>query len=545
MNFSKETENTNPYPWLFLLLLAFYCTWILTLPLFPSLDGSLHLYYASVLGSLLSGSGQFSSYYFVRHVLPPYALHYYFLIAAAHLFGYVIAEKVMICLIFLTTAFGFRYLATYLGPGGELTSLLMVPLLLNWPLGMGFYNYCLSTGIALWALGIWYRAVARRSHGMWLAFLAAVVLMVLTHPVPVLFVYVLIGSDVALRVYLRSDECKNTRHFKHLFGWDICYMLLAWSTLLYIILFMGRQRVVANILQVYDRKAVFIKVVKLSTLAMFSGSRPLVILYRISLYGILILAILLASSGLWKRIQRKASTPADIILIFSLLLLLAIPILPPVMNGANYFSQRLMILVWIGSLAAASGHPRFSPRARLNLLTLVSVYGVTVLLFANMMIRPTAAEISRIEKSPIQGKGMKGLILSLSDAPDPSGLNYVPYYWAGARYFRRSRSILLNGGWLYEYYLPLGSRVKQLTNTFTPAIQDSPGDAYRLLLSSGTVRAQVMPNTDLVVFTGEENPEALLEILHKLDGKQVRAWKCQPEIWYSVCTTPKWLSRVN
>ena len=52
---NAEGKNTR-YLVPFLVLLAAYCVWILTLPLFPSLDGSLHLYYASVMGSLLSGS---------------------------------------------------------------------------------------------------------------------------------------------------------------------------------------------------------------------------------------------------------------------------------------------------------------------------------------------------------------------------------------------------------------------------------------------------------------------------------------------------------
>ncbi|MFZ1941982.1 MAG: hypothetical protein WAU43_00085, partial [Acidobacteriaceae bacterium] len=96
-----EAKNSR-YLVPFLLLLAGYCIWVLTLPLFPSLDGSLHLYYASVLGSLLSGSKEFASYYFIRHILPPYALHYYFLIVVAHFFGYVMADKLLVCLIFIT-----------------------------------------------------------------------------------------------------------------------------------------------------------------------------------------------------------------------------------------------------------------------------------------------------------------------------------------------------------------------------------------------------------------------------------------------------------
>ena len=539
MNAVKPGATQNTSLWIFAALIGVYCAWIVTLPLFPSLDGSLHLYYASVLGSLLSSSTQFSAYYYVRHLLPPYALYYYLLIVTAHLGGYVLAEKVIVCIIFIVTSLGFRYLATYLGPGGYLVSLFIVPLLLNWPLGMGFYNYCLSIGIALWALGMWYRAVDRRSHRLWLGFLAAVVLMVFTHPVPALFVYLLAGIDVVWRWFLQRYDPNNADTSSTRFPqWDVLYMLLSWSTILYIVMFTGKHRVVANLLQTYDRAAVFSKLVKLSTIAMFSGPGPLVLAYRGSLYLLLFLAIAWGSKGITQRIRNRAVLPSDMILMSSLLFLIAIPILPPVMNGANYFSQRLVILVWIGTLAAASTHLPSSRRTRLQVMILAAVYAMGVLLFADTRIRPTAVQMARIEREPAPQRGMAGLVLSLPDAPNPTGLSYFPYYWAGTRYFRRSRAVLLNGGWLYESYLPLGSRLEQVTDRFTPAIQDSPGDAYQLLLSSQRARAQVMPHANLVVFTGLETQSELLAVLRRLDDAgNPRVWTCQTEQWYSVCTT--------
>ena len=291
---NAEGKN-NRYLVPFLVLLAAYCVWILTLPLFPSLDGSLHLYYASVMGSLLSGSKAYSSYYFIRHILPPYALHYYFLIAVAHFFGYVMADKLLVCLIFVTTAFGFRYLARFLGPSGDLMSLFIIPLLLNWPLGMGFYNYCLAIGMALWALGFWYRAVERRSQRLWLAFLGVVILMVLTHPVPLILIYVLVGVDVGWRFWQdfrrRGAEASRFKTSLRYFRADLVYMLLSWATIGYVFLFVDKHKVVANVLEKYDRKAELIKLLKLSTVAMFSGSSTVVVAYRLSLYAILLLAL--------------------------------------------------------------------------------------------------------------------------------------------------------------------------------------------------------------------------------------------------------------
>jgi hypothetical protein len=538
---SKRTSHI--FLSLFLVLLAAYCGWVLMLPVFPSLDGSLHLYYASVLGSLLSGSNTFSSYYFVRHILPPYALHYYFLIAAASFFGWVWADKLLVCTIFLVTAFGFRYLTRQLGPGGGVLSLVAVPLVLTWPLGMGFYNYCLAIGIALWALGMWYRAVSVRSHLLWIGFLVLVCLLVLTHPVPALLVYVLVGIDVAWRIWKEwrlnlPGMGKANRLWKKL-RWDAIYMLLAWSTFLNIARFIGTHRVVGNLTQTYPRKRELLRLAKLSTLAMFSGSQPAVVLYRLSLYLILVLSIALALRGIKERWRNRSMGRSDGLLVCSVLLLVLIPILPPVMNGANYFAQRLMILAWFGALAAACGPARMPARTEGVIAICLFAYGIGILAFANARIAPVAAQIAQIEMDPSGPDHMTGLVLGLPDAPDPSDLNYVPFYWTGTRYFRRTKSILLNGGWLYEYYVPLGSRLDQITDQFPQYIQDSPGNAYQLLMASGSARRQVMPHAELVLFTGRSDAHELAAILRILDDVEpARQWECRVRSWYSVCSAP-------
>ncbi|HUZ04491.1 MAG TPA: hypothetical protein VMU62_03960, partial [Acidobacteriaceae bacterium] len=409
--------------------------------------------------------------------------------------------------------------------------------------GMGFYNYCLAIGIALWALGLWYRAVARRSQPLWIGFVAVVVLLVLTHPVPALFVYILVGLDVAWRMQQRWRNHRiapsDGAHYLRGFGWDIFYMLLAWCTVVYIAHFTGGSRVVANVLQTYNRKVVLLKLAKLSTLSMFSGTQLTTVAYRISLYILLILAIVLAFRGCKARWRNRTATPSDILLGCSLLLLIVIPILPPVMNGANYFSQRLVILVWIGALAAASGYARLSPPVRLAIAGSACIYAMAVLTLANMRVRPVAAQIAEIETAPVSKQQLTGLALGLPTGPSAMDLDYVPYYWTAARYFRRSHSTLLNGGWLYESYVALGSKVGSISDQLTPYMQDSPGDVYHLLLRSKAAQAQIMPHANLVVFVGYATPNALQTTLRTIDqAEPSRNWSCQPAEWYSVCTAP-------
>jgi uncharacterized membrane protein SirB2 len=316
-------------------------------------------------------------------------------------------------------------------------------------------------------------------------------------------------------------------------------MFAAWSTAGYIALFTGAHRVMSNITERYPRKLELLALAKLSTLAMFSGTQLTVLAYRISLYILLFAAITIAWHGLRSRRHTQTIKFADMLLVCSIVLLVAIPFLPPVINGANYFAQRLMILIWFGVLAAASGYTRMRPVKERWAVLGICIYAVMALELANSRIRPVAARIDQIETGRTYGNGLTGIALSLPNAPDPVDLNYVPYYWAGARYFRRTKSTLLNGGWLYESYLPLGSKLQLLTNEFTPSIQDSPGSAYQLLLRSQTARDEVMPHADVVLFTGQTIPDDITQLVSELDRDEPsRRWNCVSANWYSICTAP-------
>src|ERR1700730_4855855 len=62
-------------------LLAACLLFLITLDSFPSQDGPVHSYYADVLQDLLKGGHAYGRYFQISHILPPYALTYYLLIA--------------------------------------------------------------------------------------------------------------------------------------------------------------------------------------------------------------------------------------------------------------------------------------------------------------------------------------------------------------------------------------------------------------------------------------------------------------------------------
>jgi hypothetical protein len=63
------------------------CAWMLSLPVFPSEEGLVHVYHATVMSKLLSGvHGPLSDAFRIRHLRPPYSLYYYLLIGLLQCF---------------------------------------------------------------------------------------------------------------------------------------------------------------------------------------------------------------------------------------------------------------------------------------------------------------------------------------------------------------------------------------------------------------------------------------------------------------------------
>ena len=167
------------------ILVIAFLGWIMALPLFPSQDGPVHLFYTDVLRSLLFSPGtHFAHYFTVKHLLPPYSLYYYLLMGLEGLTSFVTADKLVVCLYVVSFAFGFRYMARAMGPSGNAVSLLALPLLFNWALFTGLTSFLLSTTLVFWTAGLWARNAAQPSSLKRFAFLGLVFLTMLSHPVP-------------------------------------------------------------------------------------------------------------------------------------------------------------------------------------------------------------------------------------------------------------------------------------------------------------------------------------------------------------------------
>ncbi|MHB1936365.1 MAG: hypothetical protein ACYCOR_07240 [Acidobacteriaceae bacterium] len=542
-NDKKAVQSTLLLP--FVGLVAMYCGWILSLPLFPAQDSPMHLYIASVLSSLLSGSNHFSTYFYVRHLLTPYSFHYYFLIFFGRLFSFPIADKLLVCAIIVCSAFGFRYLALTVGPSGDVMSLFAIPLFLSWALGMGFYNYCLSLGLAFWALAFWSRAVSYRRHRMWICFLCAVTLMGLTHPLPVVLVVAFVVLHVVWRKLQASSRCPTKLRGLHSgfaqFGWEIFYAAAASTIFLYIASFGSSGLSAKPIYRAYDPAAALAAIARAQYISLFAGTTIATRLDRLSLYAMLVLSITLACQGFRERCKCQSSSFGDILLTCGVLLILAVTLLPPNIHAVDAFSTRLITVVWLTMLAASSGHSRFAPRLRFALAAVACLYGVALLSMADVRIRPVAKTIAAVETLPIIAGKRVGLGSELPYRPVGKELAFDPYYWTAARYFRRTRSTMLNSGWTYQNYIMLGSRSSAISSGLTPEIMGTPRMLEDMLLQSPAEQGRILPRSDLLVFLGyTKQPQEMLADVRAIDRQEPqRAWNCSDEDWYFVCTAPE------
>ena len=183
----------------------------------------------------------YSQYFAIRYPIPPYAVHYVLLMGVTKLLPPLVAEKAIVCLTISTFVYGFRSLARKLGPSAGIATLWIVPLSLNWMMGMGFYSFCLSMALGLWAMAFWLRAVKVRTFGSWAAYYVCLTVILFTHPVPLAITVAFVASELMLRVIqqvLREKEKWNSLfHTSRALITDITFALLSFLPLAYVGLF--------------------------------------------------------------------------------------------------------------------------------------------------------------------------------------------------------------------------------------------------------------------------------------------------------------------
>ncbi len=545
-NRSTEQElGSNPKltSILFASLVFIFCAWALSLPLFPTQDGPMHKYYVHAIASLLSGSHSYNAYV-IRRPFPPYATHYALLLGLTRFLSFDLAEKLLICIIFVCTAYSFRYCARSLGPSGDLLSLLMIPLLLHWSLVMGFLNYSLAIGLFFLAAALWCRGSAGQVR-LWLLFAIVSFLLALTHPVPLLLLIAFGSLDLLIRVfqsYSLSRRGGNPRFSLRNYRWQFVGLAIAGLSFLYPLASVDRSRSVSNLRGTGLHKDALISSLALFGISPFdTRSKNLFIIgYRLGLYALLFGCLWLAAAGFLGRWRSRQLRPSDSMLMGAVAILFAIPVLPQSMNGSDYFSQRLMIFPWLGAIAAASGYA--APRRLVRIAPIFAVFlALITLLPAETLIRPVSHQLVALENQPLPEHTQGLAILDpamLKAVRVDHQLGFNPYLWSGVLPFLRADDVMLNSPFMDQKITPLmpapgGDLLIDQMRSPEEAERVINGNVNLPALRPAT-RSTLLASTRMIVFVG--SPPELEQGLAPLMGNNLAAnYACTNHTWYLVC----------
>jgi hypothetical protein len=158
---------------------------LLASPVFPSQDGPVHLYYVDVLRGVLTHTAPYAQHFQLKSFLTPYALEYYSLLALETVFSAPVSEKLLVCGYIFAFGLGFRYLVESVAERCNPWTLTGLPFCMHLLVYMGFLNYSFGIALLLFLCGFWIRFSARLTPGRSATLLGGLVLMLLTHPVPV------------------------------------------------------------------------------------------------------------------------------------------------------------------------------------------------------------------------------------------------------------------------------------------------------------------------------------------------------------------------
>ena len=497
----------------------------------------MHKYYVHVLASLLSGAHSYAAYV-IRHPFPPYATHYAVLLGLTRFLSFDLAEKILICLIFVCTAYGLRYCARSLGPSGDLLSLCAIPLVLHWSLVMGFLNYSLAVGLFFLAAGLWCRAAAGRLR-LWLFFVLVSFLLALTHPIPLLLLVLFCSLDLLIRLIQSRFSLKDYR-------WMFFGLAVAGLSFLFPLASVDRSRSVENLLGTGLHKDALISSLALFGISPFDtrAKNLFINCYRLELYALLLSCLALAAAGFLRRWQARQLRSSDSMLILAIAILVAIPILPQSMNGSDYFSQRLMILPWLGAIAAAGGYATPQLLARIAPPFAVAL-ALTTLLPAEIFFRPVAQQLFALENQalPEHARGLALLDPAMLKAVRVQHqLGFNPYLWGGALPFLRTDDVMLNSPFMDQKITPL---MPAPGGDLLIDRMSSPEEAERIINGNvdlpslpPAMRSTLLASTGLVVLVG--TPADVEQGLEPLTGKSVAAhYACSSHAWYLVCLALK------
>lgn len=495
----------------------------------------MHLYLAHIFVQLVLHPGsKYAHFYSIRHVVQPYCVTYYARAVLEAVCSPNLAEKILVCVAILVQGCGYRFLAKSLGHTGNLAALLIVPVLIDFPLGAGLLNFYLSVGLAFFVLGLWVRM--GESVKLWrlAIFTILIVLMVLIHPVPLLIIAGYICGGLILSV-------SNARLFSTAYpqsGRKSQWISLAIVALAIVTpAFMARGKTLNSFRDIHPFYMLH-GILSLNFLSIVSAISPAGRVYHIALYAMF---AVVAGACLWRFLSNAAGrrlNKSDHFFFISLCFCAVIPVLPLQLSGGLLFAQRMVSVAWALVLVPFAGM-RLSPKASRFFRPFLAIIVALSLIVWARKITPVARTAAFISSAPIE-PNLKGVFLedgSQSDF-DETGLTYPISVYSGIRAFLLQDEILLNTPWMDQTINPVqasrGSAL--LLGKVSKPELEHPWLLYKAL--QNPLERQIILNDSQFVLFQENVPEnnAPVRLLGQtLNQASVNNWRCSDEGAYALC----------
>ena len=526
----------------YLSIIALHCVWVFSMPVFPSQDGPLHLYYVNVFRNLLQHvHGSYSETYYIGRYLPAYSLYYYGLIALGSICSLQTADRIIVCIFFLIFSLGVRRLMQTVSPSAIWAPLLILPMLLNWPLMMGFVNYALATGLACFALATWCNNADRPTLLPRIWFLLLLLAVILTHPVPWMLVMAYILFDLVLRAarFRMHRGGKWSELFTPAFRVDVVAALVAFVGLFFLLSF---RNIAGSTIHAVPSEGPFLDAL-LKRLADYrhlfgfvlfvDGSAPSH-LYRLLFLPAVLTLIALAAWSLARAWAAHDSSPRLTWALFSLTFLLIFPLIPANLNGSYFFAMRLMFVIYT-CLAVAASSVMASRRFALPVAAAFAALSLFTLALAHRHVTPVAYEVASLHDAPAVSTDRPGLIVWPQDKTTGS-LSFNPLLWAGAGYARRHGTVLYNTTWLELAIIPIKVRPQALgwLDSEFSIVPPRLGPERRSLFLTPQLQAETLSRVGYAV--GIHAPGVPGANLITSGSKPIPGWTCSQTADWQVCT---------
>ena len=410
---------------IFCALVCALCGAVLAQPAFPSQDGPLHLYYARILGDLTTGSATWGGYFVRRPGFPPYMLHNLILLAAQAVVPPLVAEKILVVLCITALCFGFRYAVHALRPEATWSTLFIFPVALHKSLYMGFYNFSLGLGIMLFLCGVWLRNDRPFQARHAILFVAGVMLLAVTHPIPLILTLCFVALDLTIGAAGKRPPGK----------WRVSAAVMSSLTLIYIGLYSYRTRTpdLPDLQLVVNHLG--------STL---DAIWPM----RTALEQVIRIVVTIGAVALAAFVKQRRSGPRSAVLLFSIACGLAYVVAPNNVNGADFFHERFAMSSFLFLLLYCAAI-ELQPRTAALLGISAGVFSLLLTADQIARLRPFAEQAAQLDSMRPARANERGIVLSARGAIGPPEFNFSPCLHISAHYFRRAHAVLVNSCWLH------------------------------------------------------------------------------------------------